>query len=50
MIKRFGLLSILLFALSVASARATDVTGDWRVTISTPDDTITGKASFKLTL
>jgi hypothetical protein len=49
MIERLGSLSILLFALSVAPARAADVTGSWQVTISTPDGTITGKASFKQT-
>jgi hypothetical protein len=49
MMKRLGLSSMLLFALSVAPVRAADVTGAWRVTISTPDGTITGKASFKQT-
>jgi hypothetical protein len=47
MIKRFGLLGIVLFAVSVAPVRAADVTGDWRVTISTPDGPIMGKASFR---
>jgi hypothetical protein len=48
-IKRLGLSSLLLFALSVAPDWAADITGAWRVTISTPDGTITGKASFKQT-
>lgn len=47
MMKRLGLFSMLLFALSVAPVEAADVTGAWRVTISTPDGTINGKASFK---
>jgi hypothetical protein len=45
MIDRLGL-SILL-ALSVAPARAADVTGSWRVTISTLGGAITGVASLK---
>ena len=49
MIERLGLLSILLFALSVAEVRAADVTGSWRVTISTSEGAITGKASFRQT-
>ena len=49
MIKRLGLSSILLFSLSVGPVRAANVTGSWRVTISTPDGAITGKASFKQT-
>ena len=49
MIKRLGLLSMLLLASLVAEARAVDVTGAWRVTISTSDGTITGKASLKQT-
>lgn len=49
MIERLGLLSMLLFALSAAPVRAADVTGTWRVTISTPDGTITGKALFRQT-
>jgi hypothetical protein len=49
MIERLGLLSMLLLALSAAPAWAADVTGNWRVTISTPDGEITGKASFKQT-
>jgi hypothetical protein len=48
MMERLGLLSILL-ALSVAPVRAADVTGNWRVTISTPDGSITGAASFEQT-
>jgi hypothetical protein len=47
MIERLGLLSILLLAPLVAPAQAADVTGAWRVTISTSDGTITGKASLK---
>ena len=43
------MLSMLLFALSDAPVRAADVTGTWRVTISTPDGAITGKASFRQT-
>jgi len=54
MIQRLGprslgtLLGIML-ALPVAQARATDVTGHWQVTITTPDGKITGVASFKQT-
>jgi hypothetical protein len=48
MIERLGLLSML-FTLSVVPVRATDVTGTWRVTISTPDGAINGKASFRQT-
>jgi hypothetical protein len=40
----FGLLCILMLALA---ARAADVSGNWRVTISTAEGTITGKASFQ---
>ena len=47
MIERLGLSSMLLLASLVAPARAADVTGSWRVTISTSDGTITGKASLK---
>jgi len=43
------LLSMLLFALSVAPVWAADVTGTWQVTISTPGGAITGKASFRQT-
>ena len=49
MIERLGLLSMLLLAPLVAPARAVDVTGTWRVTISTFDGAITGKASLKQT-
>jgi hypothetical protein len=49
MIQRLGMLGIVLFAISVAPVRAADVTGNWRVTISTRDGAITGKASFKQT-
>jgi hypothetical protein len=48
-IERLGLLSMLLLVSLVAPARAADVTGAWRVTISTPDGTITGKALLKQT-
>jgi len=48
--ERLGLLGVLLLLASlVTPARAADVTGAWRVTISTPDGTITGKASLKQT-
>jgi hypothetical protein len=43
---RLMLLSMFLLA-SSAAARAADVTGNWRVTISTSDGTISGMASFK---
>lgn len=46
MIQRLGVFSIL-FALLVAPVWAADVTGHWRVTISTPDGKITGFAAFK---
>ena len=46
MIERLGL-SLLLLAPLAAPARAADVTGNWRVTISTSDGAITGKASLK---
>jgi hypothetical protein len=49
MIQRLGLLSMLLLASLVAPAQAVDVTGNWRVTISSSDGTITGKASLKQT-
>jgi hypothetical protein len=49
MMKRLGLLSMLLLTTLAATAQPADVTGNWRVTISTPDGTITGKASFKQT-
>ena len=45
---RLVLLSVFLLASSVP-VWAADVTGNWRVTISTPEGTITGKASFKQT-
>lgn len=45
--RSFGALVGLLLALSGASAGATDITGHWRVTITTPDGTITGVAAFK---
>jgi len=43
------LLTILVLASLVLPARAADVSGDWRVTISTSDGTIVGKASLKQT-
>ena len=47
--ERLGWLSVWLLVSLVAPARAADVTGNWGVTISTPDGTITGKASLKQT-
>jgi len=47
MLERPGLLGALLLVLSVAPARAADITGAWSVTIATTDGTITGKASLK---
>src|SRR5258708_16047816 len=47
MIERLGLLSMVLYAVSVAPVRAADVTGNWRGTIFMPDGTINRKASFK---
>jgi hypothetical protein len=49
MMDRLGLLSMLMLAPVAVAASATDVTGNWRVTISTSDGTITGKASLKQT-
>ena len=49
MIGRLGLLSILVALLVVPAWAAADVTGSWRVTISTPDGPITGVASLKRT-
>lgn len=49
MIERLGLLSVLLLAPLTVPARAADVTGTWRVTISTSDGAITGMASLKQT-
>lgn len=49
MIGRLGLWGMLLLVSLVVPARAADVTGSWRVTISTSDGTITGKASLKQT-
>lgn len=46
MMKRLGLVTMSI-ALSVAPARAADVTGHWQVTITTPDGAITGVALFK---
>jgi hypothetical protein len=45
---RVLLLSALLLA-SSATVWAADITGNWQVTISTPDGTMTGKASLKQT-
>jgi hypothetical protein len=39
----------LLFASAAANARAADVTGRWKVTISLGDETITGVALLKQT-
>jgi len=47
MIERLGLMSMLLLAPLVTQARAADVSGAWRVTISKSDGEITGKASLK---
>ena len=47
MIGRLGLLGMLLLIALFAPARAADVTGTWRVTISTSDGVMTGKASLK---
>lgn len=49
MIERLGLLSMLLLSFLVAPARAADVTGNWQVTVSTSEGTMTGKASLKQT-
>jgi hypothetical protein len=49
MIERLELLSMLLLAPLAAPAWAADVKGTWRVTISTSDGAITGKASLKQT-
>jgi hypothetical protein len=49
MIERLALLTMVLLSPLVVPARAADVTGNWRVTISTSDGTITGKASLKQT-
>ena len=49
MIERLALLTLVLLSPPVVPARAADVTGNWRVTISTSDGVITGKASLKQT-
>jgi hypothetical protein len=49
MIERRALLTMVLLPPLVVPARAADVTGNWRVTISTSVGTITGKASLKQT-
>lgn len=46
-IQRPGLAGLLAALSAVVPALAADVTGGWRVTIWTPDRTITGKASLK---
>jgi hypothetical protein len=46
---RHVLLSVLLSACSAARTPPGDVTGTWRVTITTAADTITGMASLKQT-
>jgi hypothetical protein len=48
MIGRVLLLSVVLLA-SSAPVFAADVTGNWRITLSTHDRTLTGKASLKQT-
>ena len=49
MIERRALLTLLLLSPLVVPARAADVAGNWRVTISTSDGAITGKAALKQT-
>jgi|SRR6516162_4106644 hypothetical protein len=49
MMNRFSLLSMLMLAAFNVAAAATDAAGNWRVTISTSDSTITGRASLKQT-
>ena len=49
MMERLGLLSMLLVATLLTAAEVADVTGNWRVTITTSDREITGKASLKQT-
>jgi len=49
MITRLGLLGTLVLGSLVAPAMASDVTGKWRVTISTPEGQVSGKASLKQT-
>jgi len=46
MMERLGLLCLLLLAPLVAPAPPADVAGKWRVTISTSDGAMTGKAAF----
>jgi hypothetical protein len=47
MSRRLELLSLLLLAPLAVPARAADVSGKWDVTITTPDETLHGKAAFK---
>jgi hypothetical protein len=47
MMKRIGLLTAVLLAAWFAPAQTPNVTGNWRVTISTSDGEITGKAGLK---
>ena len=47
MSKRLGFLGIFLLSTLVLLAQTPDVSGNWRVTISTADGQITGKASFQ---
>ena len=49
MFERRALLMMVLLSRLVVPARASDVTGNWRVTISRSDGTITGKAFLKQT-
>ena len=49
MFERRALLMMVLLSPLVVPARASDVTGNWRVTISRSDGTITGKAFSKQT-
>ena len=46
MIRRRALLAALTLLCGAAPVLGTDITGDWRVTISTPQGEITGKAAF----
>ena len=49
MIRRLGLLSVLVLAPLAAPSWAADVTGKWRVMITTADGVISGKASLNQT-
>jgi len=47
MSKRLGFLGVFLLSTLVLLAQTANVSGNWRVTISTTDGQITGKAAFK---